>query len=112
VSVPVNPGTEEPSPGTETCWILSDLNGRIFQAGGNLRRPLNVSERSIIGRDIYTFIAQKRDCVHRLTLALAPNVTIERDLLLRPRDRKPVLVRAVITRQEDDSSFRWRFSLI
>jgi hypothetical protein len=87
VSVPVNPGTDELSSGTETFWVFSDVNGRILQAGGNLRRPLNVSERSIIGRDIYTFIAQKRDCVHRLTLALAPNVTIERDLVLRPRDR-------------------------
>jgi hypothetical protein len=87
VSLPGNPGIEEPSPGTDTCWILAELNGG-FSRRAAICEELNVSERSIIGRDINTFIAQKRDCVHRFTLALTPNVTIERDLLLRPRDRK------------------------
>ena len=89
--------SHEPSPVRESCWIVSDPNGRILDAGVNLRRFLNRSERSVVGRDIYTFIDKERERVHRSMLALAPNVTIERDLVVRPRDRKLVLVSAVIT---------------
>ena len=44
-------------------------------------------------------------------VALSPNVTIERDLTLRPRDRKPFLGRALITRQSD-TTVLWQFSSI
>jgi len=101
-----------PSPGRDTCWIVSDLNGRIFHAGGNLRKFLNLADRSVIGRDIYTFINKDREYIHRMMLALAPDVTIERDLVIRPRDHKPVLVHAMITRHPDDLSFLWHFSLL
>jgi hypothetical protein len=101
-----------PSAARDTCWIVSDLNGWILYAGGNLRKFFNRADRSLIRRDVYTFIDRDRECVHRMTLALAPNVTIERDLLVRPRERKPVLVRVTITRHTDDSSFLWHFSPI
>lgn len=105
-----NPSEDDLVAGGETCWVVSNQDGRILQAGGNVRRFLNVSDRSIIGRDIYTFIERERERCHISMLALAPNMTIALDLMIRPRDRKPMLVGAVITRQADDSSFLWHFT--
>jgi hypothetical protein len=93
----------------EACWLVSDLDGRILQAGGVLAL-LNLSERALIGRDVFVFIDKERQSFHRSMLALSPNVTIERDFMLRPRDRKPFLARAIITRQPNDATFWWSFS--
>jgi len=93
----------------KACWLVSDLGGRILQASGVLAL-FNVSESSIIGRDIFLFIDKERQLFHRSMLALSPNVTIERDFMLRPRDRKPFLARAIITRQPNDATFWWSFS--
>jgi len=90
---------------------VSALDGRILQVQGNCRRFLNVSDRFIVGRDIYLFIDKERVSFHRSIAALSPNVTIERDLTLRPRDRKPFLGRALITRQSD-TTVLWQFSSI
>ena len=101
-----------PSPSRDTCWIISDLAGRVLYAGGNLRRFFNLSHRAMIGRDVYVFIDKDREYVHRSTMALTTNVTIERDLVIRPRDRKPVLVRVMIATHPENPSFLWHFSPI
>jgi hypothetical protein len=44
--------------------------------------------------------------------ALAPNLTIERNLMIRPRERKPLLARAIISRAEDDKTVFWEFTAV
>ena len=107
-----NSASEESAAGADSCWVECDLNGRILQADGSLKSFFNLSHRSIAARDIYTFIEGERERLRLSSLALAANVTIERDLWMRPRERKRVRVRAVITRQPDGASFRWHFRRI
>ena len=92
-----------------SCWLVSDLDGRILHSSG-VRALLNISDRRILGRDIFRFLDKERDAVQRSLLALSANVSIERDCMLRPRDRKPFLARAIITRQPDDATFSWNFT--
>ena len=42
--------------------------------------------------------------------AMAPNVVLERSVMLRPLERKPFLAHVTITRQADDVTVRWDFS--
>jgi len=63
-----------------------------------------------VGRDIFLFLDKEQHSLYSAMGVLTPNVTVERDLLLRPRDRKPFLVRATITRKADDRTLWWTFS--
>jgi len=82
----------------------------MLQTGGDVRAFLNVTARSVVGRDIYLFIGKNREPLRRLVAALSPNLTVERDVELRPRDHKPFLVRALNSRAADDRTILWTFS--
>ena len=92
------------------CSIATTVDGRILSTSGDVRHFLNISARAVEGRDIYLFIQQDRTAVRRALIVAAPNVTLERDLVLRPMDRRPFEVRALITRESDDTTVRWEFS--
>jgi len=91
--------------------MLTDLDGFILSGDGEPRKLFNLSLRHLIGRDLFLFLQEDRSRVKRTTAALGPNLTIERNVLVRPRARRPLLARVLITRQSDDQSVRWDFSI-
>jgi hypothetical protein len=98
---------EQPS----ECSILTTLDGRVLSGVGDLRTFFNYSSVFIVGRDVFTFIEKDRVQIRSAINAVAPNVTLERNVVLRPRERRPLVVRANFTRQPDDTTVRWHFSI-
>jgi hypothetical protein len=92
------------------CSIVTTLDGRVLSGDGDLRAFFNYSARSLLGRNLFSFIDNNRVQVRAAIGAVGPNVTIDTNVVLRPRDRKPVLARALMTRQLDDQTVRWEFS--
>jgi hypothetical protein len=92
------------------CWILTTIDGHVLKAGGDLRAVLNMSERGLRRRDWFAFIGKDRTVVRHLATITAPDVAVERTLVVRPRDRRPLLVRATFTRQTDDATVLWTLS--
>jgi PAS domain-containing protein len=92
------------------AWAVTDANGVIMEISGPAHRLLNLSARGALGRNLTAFFSQER---HRVVADLARAVDgqiVERDTILRPRDRRPMRVRVEIAREKDASRtvrLRW-----
>jgi CheY-like chemotaxis protein len=93
------------------AWVVTDATGVIVEISGPAHRLMNLSARGALGRNLTAFFSQDR---HRLVADLARAVDgqiVQRDTVLRPRDRRPVRVRVDIARERDASSstsrLRW-----
>ena len=93
------------------AWIVTDAAGVVLEISGPAHRLMNLSARGALGRNLTAFFSQDR---HRLVADLGRAVDgqiIQRDTVLRPRDRRPVRVRIEIAREKDASSrtprLRW-----
>ncbi len=84
------------------------MDGRIVSAEG-AARFLNISDPALIGRDLYLFFERDRHAIQELVKRLPPTFTVERDAVVRPRERKPFTAHTLITRREDDLTIEWRF---
>jgi hypothetical protein len=93
--------------GQETCWVLSTVNGLILDIGSGIPSLFNLSARGLLGRDIYLFIGADRDAMRHAAQVVASNVSIERSILLRPRDRRPLIVQARVSRTTTDATLTW-----
>ena len=93
------------------CSILTDPQGLILSGDGDARKLFNLSWRHLLGRDLYLFFQTDRMQVRTAITALGPNLGIERNVMVRPRDHRPLLARVMITRQADDHTVRWDFSV-
>jgi hypothetical protein len=89
---------------------VAALDGRVLWSSGDVRTFFNCSPAAMQGRDVYVFFEKDRLQIKGSIDALAPNVTIDRDAIIRPRERKPRLVRVTITRAEDDETIYWSFA--
>lgn len=87
--------------GVKEFSIITTRSGDILSSSGDVRGILNVSGRGLLGRNIFLFVAHDRMALERAVAALPQNVTLERDLLIQPKDRKAVLMRATITASAD-----------
>lgn len=93
------------------AWVVTDAAGMIAEISGPAHRLLNLSARGALGRNLTAFFSQDR---HRVVADLARAVDgqiVQRDTVLRPRDRRPVNVRVEIAREKDALSraprLRW-----
>jgi CheY-like chemotaxis protein len=93
------------------AWVVTDSSGMIAEISGPAHRLLNLSARGALGRNLTAFFSQDR---HRVVADLARAVDgqiVQRDSVLRPRDRRPVQVRVEIAREKDGSGtgprLRW-----
>lgn len=92
--------------------MVTDLDGHVPSSHGDLGTFFNCSGVAMQGRNLYLFLQKERTQMRAAVDALAPNVTIERTALVRPRERKPLLARVTIGRAEDDRSLPWKFAAI
>jgi hypothetical protein len=92
--------------------MVTALDGRVLSSSGDVRAFFNCSPSAMHGRELYLFIEKERLQIKGSIEAVAPNVTIERDVMMRPRERKPLLARVTVTRAEDDQTIYWKFGTI
>jgi hypothetical protein len=90
--------------------MITALDGRVLWVEGDARTFFNYSVNSIVGRDVFSFVQRDRMHVKQTLKSVAPNVTIEKSLVLRPRERRPIVARVMLTRQADDQTVLWQFS--
>jgi DNA-binding response OmpR family regulator len=93
----VEPATS-PSPQTE-AWVVTDHDGAVLEISGAAHRLLNLSARGALGRNLTAFFTQDR---HRILGGLSHAMDgqlVQRDSVLRPRDRRPFPVRLEICRE-------------
>ena len=92
-----------------TVHTLSD--GTIVSASDTAAHLLNLSPRGLAGRRIHLFVAGAReridDSLHRLARGTD---TWDLDIVLRPRDKKPLAVRINIERDNETDLLVWRIS--
>jgi CheY-like chemotaxis protein len=81
------------------AWVVTDDRGVMMEISGPCHRLLNLSARGALGRALPPFFDGER---HQLFIdmgrALEGQVT-QREALLRPRDRRPFVVRFEICRE-------------
>jgi DNA-binding response OmpR family regulator len=93
----VEPATS-PSLQTE-AWVVTDHDGAVLEISGAAHRLLNLSARGALGRNLTAFFTQDR---HRILGGLSHAMDgqlVQRDSVLRPRDRRPFPVRLEICRE-------------
>ena len=83
------------------AWTVTDGAGVIMEISGPAHRLLNLSARGALGRNLTAFFSQDR---HRLVADLQRVIDgqiVQRNTVLRPRDRRPFEVRLEIAREKD-----------
>jgi hypothetical protein len=98
-----------PVPNGMTVHTLSD--GTIVSASDTAAHLLNLSARGLAGRRIHLFVAGARERIDDSLNRLARGTdTWDLDIVLRPRDKKPLPVRIIIERDNETDLLVWRIS--
>ena len=92
-----------------TVHTLSD--GTIVQASDSAAHLLNLSARGLAGRRIHLFVAEARERIDESLNRLARGTdTWQLDIVLRPRDKKPIAVTIDIERDPETELLVWRIT--
>lgn len=93
------------------AWVVTNREGSILEISGPAHRLLNLSARGALGRNLTAFFTQDRHYVLNGIARAADGQVVERETVLRPRDRRPFPVRIEICRDTDehasDERLRW-----
>jgi CheY-like chemotaxis protein len=89
---PERPGSDAPLP-----MIVTDRNGSIMSANGPAARLLNVTARGLQDRSMLAFFAPGRERVASLLDGARRGLVTQGRATLRPRDRRPFVVKVEIT---------------
>lgn len=95
------------------AWIVTDDRGVMLEISGPGHRLLNLSARGALGRNLAAFFAGDRHQVFGdMTRAIDGTVS-HREAQIRPRDRRPFIVRYEICREPSTggSAGRLRWTL-
>jgi hypothetical protein len=95
---------------TEDAWVITDKAAQVMSLSGAAARLLSVSHRGIYGRNLLLFLGGERaqwlDVINRLRAG--DHVT--RNAILRPKERRQILVSIAVTPAGDDwnpTAIRW-----
>jgi CheY-like chemotaxis protein len=93
------------------AWIVTDDRGVMLEISGPGHRLLNLSARGALGRSLPAFFAGERHQVFGDIARALDGHVAQRDLQMRPRDRKPFVVSYEICREPSTHSsttrLRW-----
>jgi CheY-like chemotaxis protein len=101
--------SEDPQQGhADAAFVTTTTDGRIIAADKSAARLFNLSPRGMMGRAIQLFFDQRGSIQRGLELAGAGQV-FEADVVLRPRDRRPVRAHVDVALNTDSrhSSLDW-----
>jgi CheY-like chemotaxis protein len=94
--------------------IITDTSGQIISANAAAARLLNLSTRGMKDRSLLAFFAPNRDRMAIQMRRAAEGQIIQEDASVRPRDRKPFMVRVDVsaTPFERGGALEWRLEPI
>ena len=95
------------------AWIVTDDRGVMLEISGPGHRLLNLSARGALGRSLPAFFAGERHQVFGDMARALDGHVAQRDLQMRPRDRRPFAVTYEICREPstDSASPRLRWTM-
>ena len=94
-------------------WVVTDCYGLMLAASREAANMLNLSVAGLRSRQLLMFFDGEREHWNQALRAAASGLMVDREGAVRPRDRRPVLVRAEITRARDwcdGDALLWTFS--
>jgi hypothetical protein len=94
-------------------WVVTDLYGMLLEASREAASMLNLSVAGLRSRQLLVFFDGEREHWGQALRAAAAGLMVDREGTLRPRDKRPRLVRAEITRAQDwqdGDALLWTFS--
>jgi CheY-like chemotaxis protein len=83
------------------AWAVTDGAGVIVEISAPAHRLLNLSARGALGRNLTAFFSQDRHRVVADLTRVIDGQIVQRNTVLRPRDRRPFEVRLEIAREKD-----------
>jgi len=82
-------------------WVVTDLYGMLLEASREAADMLNLSVAGLRSRQLLVFFDGEREHWRSALRAAASGLMVDREGALRPRDKRPVLVRAEIIKAPD-----------
>jgi hypothetical protein len=94
-------------------WVVTDLYGQMLGGSREAADMLNLSVTGLRRRQLLVFFDGEREHWRQALRAAAAGMIVDREGAVRPRDKRPVFVRAEITRAQDwrnGDAVLWTFS--
>jgi hypothetical protein len=94
-------------------WVVTDLYGMLLEASREAADMLNLSVTGLRSRQLLVFFDGEREHWRQALRAAAAGLMVDREGAVRPRDKRPVHVRAEITKApdwRDGDALLWTFT--
>ena len=94
-------------------WVVTDLYGLLLEASREAAHMLNLSVGGLRGRQLLVFFDGEREHWRQALRAAAAGMMVDREGTVRPRDKRPLFIRAEITRTQDwrhGDALLWTFT--
>ena len=94
-------------------WVITDAYGILLEASREAARMLNLSRTGMRSRQLLVFFDGEREHWRQALRAAAGGLMVDQEGAVRPRDKRPVRVRAEITRAHDwvsSNTVLWTFT--
>jgi len=94
-------------------WVVTDLYGMLLEASREAAAMLNLSVAGLRSRQLLVFFDGEREHWSQALRAAAAGLMVDREGAVRPRDKRPLLVRAEITKApdwRDGDALLWTFT--
>ena len=94
-------------------WVVTDLYGLLREASPEAAHLFNLSAAGLRGRELLVFFDGEREHWRQALRAAAAGMMVDREGTVRPRDRRPLFIRAEITRTRDwrhGETLLWTFT--
>jgi hypothetical protein len=94
-------------------WVVTDLYGMLLEASREAGDLLNLSVGGLRSRQLLVFFDGEREEWGKALRAAAAGLMVDREGAVRPRDKRPVQVRAEITKApdwSDGNALLWTFA--
>jgi hypothetical protein len=94
-------------------WVITDLYGMLLEASREAADMLNLSVTGLRSRQLLVFFDGDREHWRQALRAAAAGLMVDREGAVRPRDKRPRLVRAEIVKAtdwRDGEALLWTFT--
>ena len=94
-------------------WVITDLYGALLEASREAANMLNLSTTGLRSRQLLVFFDGEREDWRQALRAAAAGLMVAREGAVRPREKRPVRVRAEITKAPDwvtSNAVLWTFT--
>ena len=94
-------------------WVVTDLYGMLLEASREAAEMLNLSVTGLRSRQLLVFFDGEREHWRQALRAAAAGLMVDREGAVRPRDKRPIQVRAEISKApdwRDGEALLWTFT--